>query len=176
MSKVTKTLLVSLMIVLVGSSLVLLAQDSGSAAATNALGLARQPIQPPTAVNHVLKQTKINTGAPPTVGPGFTAIDAPTSVTCAGTSGTCTLQADQWIQLGNAAGSDIAICFYIDGVAVNGCYYNGEVPADGFYTMFSVSQGASSIPFGTHTVQTVVYSSSATSGGYYSSTYRVYKP
>jgi hypothetical protein len=53
------------------------------------------------AVNHVLERTYISTGALFTFFPASfaSAVDKPQTITCPGTSGTCTIQADHWIEV-----------------------------------------------------------------------------
>ena len=116
--------------------------------------MGRPPVAPPVmrstqvapaAVKHIGAGTYINTGLFATTIPAatFTPVDAKITVTCPGTTGTCLLQADQFIQtgLGSTTLNEFALCFYVDGVAVNGCYYNGSTPSDGSFVMGSASQG-----------------------------------
>jgi hypothetical protein len=134
---------------------------------------------PPAAVKHVGGGTYVNTGTYAASIPAatFTAIDAPITVTCPGTTGTCLLQADQWIQTGagSTSANEFAICFYVDGVAVNGCYYNGSTPADSTFVMGTVSQGKT-VPHGNHTVQTFLYSQQGAFMNFYNFTYKIFKP
>jgi hypothetical protein len=53
------------------------------------------------AVNHVLQRTYISTGALFTFFPASfaSAVDKPQTITCPGTWGTCTIQADHWIEV-----------------------------------------------------------------------------
>ncbi len=131
---------------------------------------------PTSLVKHTLKGTYNSVVNNVTYAAGFTAVDAANNVVCPGTAGNCLISADQWAQIGaNASGGRVAICFYVDGASVNGCYFNGEMLASGNYAMFSVSQGIT-VPFGTHTVQTFVYTDGGGFGGYFNANYRVYKP
>ena len=134
---------------------------------------------PPAAVKHLGNGVYINTGVLGTNIPAatFTPVDAAITLTCPGITGSCLLQADQWIQtgLGSSTFNEFALCFYVDGVAVNGCYYNGSTPADSSFVMGTASQGTS-VPHGTHTVQTYVYSNNGALMNYYNFTYRIYKP
>jgi hypothetical protein len=148
-----------------------------SAQSTNVMG--RPSVKnntPATLVHHVLKNMSNTTGTGFTVAAGFNAVDSANTVVCPGTSGTCLIQAQEWAQVGgNASGGRVAICFFVDGVDINGCYFNGEMPADGNYAMFSVTQGIP-VAFGSHTVQTYVYSDGGGAGGLYNFNYNVYKP
>ena len=142
----------------------------------------------PAAVKHVLKSTYINTCIPSntcfsfTLASGaYTAVDAPTTVVCPGTSGTCLIQADQWLEVGGTttAGNNTALCLLVDGVIVSAggfaCYYNEETPTDGSFIMGSFSQGTN-VSAGSHTVQTTIWTDFGATGAAYTNTYRVYKP
>ena len=106
---------------------------------------------------------------------GLNAIDGANTVSCPGTSGTCLIQADQSFEAIVATGDGVAICLYVDGALVNGCYWNGG--STGWaYSMYATSQGIS-VKFGNHTVQTVVYDELGGSTlAYYNFNYNVYKP
>jgi hypothetical protein len=132
--------------------------------------------------NHVLDRTYIANGnygmfvAASTnvqIGPQIT-------VECPGTSGTCTIQADMWIQNGNGSdkkANENAICLEVDGVTSSGCpYTSGETPIDGGFVQSSSSQSISGITTGNHTVQTYFSTVDGAQVNYYNSTYRVYKP
>ena len=73
---------------------------------------------PPAAVKHIGNGVYINTGVKAVTIPAatYTPIDAPITVTCPGTTGTCLLQADQWIQtgFGTTTFNEFAICLYVD--------------------------------------------------------------
>jgi len=148
-------------------------------AQSNAMGQndSDAPLAPLALVKHVLKGTYISTGAFGAVGAGFTAIDAVSNVTCPGTSGNCLIQADQWIQAGasSASNNSVAICLYVDGSSVDGCFFNGDTLVNSHYTQFSTSHGIT-VPHGVHTVQTVFFTSAGATVPFYNATYRVYKP
>jgi hypothetical protein len=134
---------------------------------------------PATVVKHVLKNMYNNTcGAScslSTLASGFTAVDSATTVSCPGTTGTCLIQADQWVQLAPASGDELAICLYVDGSDINGCYLNSSASTFD-YVVDSMSQGIT-VSHGNHTVQTFVYDSSGGSlMSYYNVNYNVYKP
>jgi len=68
------------------------------------------------AVNHVLQRTYISTGALFTFFPASfaSAVDKPQTITCPGTSGTCTIQADHWVEVsgttnGNESWGSLAV-------------------------------------------------------------------
>ena len=130
-------------------------------------------------VKHVLKNMYNNTCGATCGGVSlvqtFNAIDSVTTVSCPGTSGTCLIQADQSFEAIVATGDGVAICLYVDGALVNGCYWNGG--STGWaYSMYATSQGIS-VKFGNHTVQTVVYDELGGSTlAYYNFNYNVYKP
>jgi len=134
---------------------------------------------PPVAVKHTGNGVYINTGNLATTIPAatFTAVDAPITVVCPGTSGNCLLQADEWIQtgLGSTTFNEFALCFYVDGVSIGSCWYNGSTPADGSFVLGTTSAGKT-VPHGAHTVQTFVYSINGAYMSYFNNTYRIYKP
>jgi hypothetical protein len=134
---------------------------------------------PSAFVKHILKGVYNSTSTAITIYPGgFFAVDAANNILCPGTptSAKCLVQAAQWAQIGdNPTGAQVGICFAVDGVFVNGCYLNGDMPGSGKYTMFSVSQGITVAP-GTHTVQTFISTGSTGYGFFYNFTYSVYKP
>ena len=157
----------------------MLAQDASAARPSVNPPVVRLTHVPPAAVKHIGNGVYINSGVFGTTiaAATFTPVDAPITVVCPGTSGSCLLQADQWIQTG--AGSttfnEFALCFYVDGVAVNGCYFNGSTPSDSSFVMGTASQGKS-VPHGSHTVQTYIYSLNGAFMNAYNFTYRIYKP
>ena len=137
---------------------------------------------------HVLKGTYItnaqgNIGVPATtlvgIGPVLT-------VSCPGTTGTCTVQADLWIKVVgpaasvspyNSSGDYIFLCFAVDGVEPSGCVIrSGETLPDGSWTINSTSLSMSGVAPGTHSVQMWFYAYDASTVNYYNATFRVYKP
>ena len=134
---------------------------------------------PPAAVKHLGQGVYINAGnkATTVAGGGFTPVDTALTITCPGASGTCLFQADQFMQVGqgSTSGNQFALCFYVDGVSVNGCFFNGSAPSDGSYVMGGVSQGIT-VSHGNHTVQTYIYNGGGTYLSSYNFTYRIYKP
>jgi hypothetical protein len=173
-------LLMVLVIALFGSYHFVKAQSESRATALVAPPVFSQQSPPVVGTKHVLETTIINTcgavcpGGPLTAGVA-TPIDAVTTVTCPGTSGTCTIYADQDVQL-TANGSTLGICFLVDGTTVNGCYFTAITPANGDVVQNHTSQGISGVPHGTHTVQTAQYSQTGGFYIYYSAIYRIYKP
>jgi hypothetical protein len=134
------------------------------------------------ATNHVLMRTYNNTGGVPTGAPSntYTPIDHQLTVQCPGTtgSGTCTIQADMWVENGDSDSTENAnsACLYVDGKATNFCPYSGETPSDFSFVASSASQTVSGLVPGNHTVQTYFYSNNGTITFTYNNNYRVYKP
>ena len=132
------------------------------------------------AVNHVLQRTYISTGALFAFFPASfaSAVDQPQTITCPGTSGTCTIQADHWIEVsGTTNGNESWGCLAVDGVLDANCGYNDDkVRPDGSPGQITSSHATSGIPVGTHTVQTFVGSVGGVNVYYYNINYRVYKP
>jgi hypothetical protein len=113
------------------------------------------------------------------VAAGFQPIDSPTTVLCPGTSGTCTIVAEENLQLsGTTAGNRWAICLFVDGTQASqpNCPFLGFVTSDGSYAANSFSQAFSGLSFGSHTVQSFVYTDSGANRSIYSIHYRVYRP
>jgi hypothetical protein len=100
------------------------------------------------------------------------------TVSCPGTSETCTIQADMWVENGDAttAGNSNAICLYVDGKPAVTCGDSGETFSDRSFTQNSSSQSVSGLTHGNHTIQTYFFSVNGAYLGYYASNYRVYKP
>lgn len=130
--------------------------------AQDALMPGQGPDRPPTfdvensaepdgvATKHALEGTYNNTGlAEVTTSAGvYTPIDTQLTVVCPGTSGTCTIQGDFWMENGNASTSnnENEICLYVDGSAAPHCdYYTGVTPSDGNWIGSSNSQGVSGV-------------------------------
>jgi hypothetical protein len=133
----------------------------------------------PPAVKEVLQGTVSNAARPAffsSLGSGTVAIDSPTTVTCPGTSGTCTIEFDQNMQLtGGTSGDLIGFCASLDGsVPSPGCPNVGPFPM--VATGVAFSQSIPGVPHGTHTVQSLISSSSGGSMGFYTMVYHVYKP
>lgn len=155
------------------------AQDASGARPPVKPPVMRLTHLPPAAVKHAGQGVYINSANKATTVSGgtFTPVDAAITVTCPGTTGNCLLQADQFMQTGQGTttGNQFALCFYVDGASVNGCFFNGSTPSDGSYVMGAASQGIS-VPHGAHTLQTYIYNASSTYLSFYSFTYRIYKP
>jgi hypothetical protein len=186
MSKILKaTLLLALAVGSFGAYRHIAAQEAGA-------NKGRAPIQWPTfdvlisqepnalASKRVLQGTYNNLGHydNSVAGDTFTPIDTQLTVSCPGTSGTCTIQADMWVENGDAttAGNSNAICLYVDGKPAVTCDDSGETLSDRSFTQNSSSQSVSGLTHGNHTVQTYFFSVNGAYLGYYASNYRVYKP
>jgi hypothetical protein len=133
------------------------------------------------ATKHVLEGTYISSGQYDNNVPANTnvALDAPLTVPCPGTTGTCTIQGDIWVENG---GSPITmdindVCLYVDGKPTIACNYDtGESAPDATPGTTSTSQLVTGVEHGNHKVQTYFWSYKGTYVGYYSINYRVYKP
>ena len=111
------------------------------------------------------------------VGSGFQAIDAVTSVNCPAAS--CTFSAEQNVQVQNSlAGNRWAICTALDGVNMNQplCPFLGILPSDSSYVGGSFSQSQINVPGGVHTLQTFLYTDLGANRSIYSIIYRIYTP
>lgn len=133
------------------------------------------------AVNHALQKTYITSGSlfgaslPAFV---YSAVDSAQTITCPGTSGTCTIDADHWIELqGSTTANDAWACLAVDGVLDPNCgFLDNKIPPDGSWVQITSSHSVSGIKFGTHTVQTFVNSQGGVNAAYYHVNYRVYRP
>src|SRR5271169_270429 len=132
------------------------------------------------ATKHVLLGTIITGGFPAiTLPPGgtYTAVDAPQTVNCPGTTN-CTIQADQSAVTtsGTTTNNQAGTCLVIDGnINSVGCFYSGTTPSDGTPVTGTTSQSVS-VPHGNHTVQTMAFSNHGAFLEYYNTTYRIYRP
>jgi len=108
-------------------------------------------------------------GASTTIGPAVT-------ITCP-TGATCTVQADQFLQvgLGSTTGNELAAGFYLDVVGVPDGQIICSTPADGTYQVCSVSQSERNVAAGRHTVQIFVTSKYQSYVFNYNTNFRVYK-
>ncbi|MFY9904814.1 MAG: hypothetical protein WBD45_19325 [Terriglobales bacterium] len=141
-----------------------------------------QDLQETLATKHVLQGTYINNGNYNANVPAatYTPIDTKLTVACPGTSGTCTIEADMWVDNYNSSGpsfNSTTICLYVDGVQTSGCAYEtAETPLDGSHVHNSTSQPLSGLAPGNHTVQTYFRANDGAFAEYYTTNYRVYKP
>jgi hypothetical protein len=105
------------------------------------------------------------------------ALDPATTITCPNMPATCTIVVDINVQYGFGASSGpVSLCFLVDGVVTNAgsCPDVGFLPTSNWTsTTFSMVATAGK---GTHGVQTEIWPSATASRGYYTITYRVYKP
>jgi hypothetical protein len=112
-----------------------------------------------------------------TVGSGFQAIDAVTTLNCPATS--CTFSAEQNVQVQNSIASNRwAICTALDGNFMNQplCPFLGILPSDSSYVGGSFSQSQIGVPGGSHTLQTFLYTDFGANRSIYSIIYRIYTP
>ena len=133
------------------------------------------------AVNHALQRNYFSSGSHfGAFLPAFTysAVDGAQTVVCPGTSGTCTIQADHWIELkGSTAGNEAWGCLAVDGVLDPNCgFLDNKIPPDGGWVQATSSHLVSGVPAGTHTVQTFVNSLLGVNAAYFNINYRVFKP
>jgi hypothetical protein len=112
------------------------------------------------------------------VGTQRTAIGPVLTINCPFTT-TCTVQADQFIQVGGdlQAGDEFTIGFYLDGSYVADEQQAGQPPTDGLYTAGAVSEYQTGVTPGNHTVQPYIYSVFGKAKVYnYNVNFRVYTP
>jgi hypothetical protein len=108
----------------------------------------------------------------------FTAVDAASTVTCPGPTGTCTIAADQHVETrGSVASNDMALCLYVDGSpTANSCFFTADTPSDGTFVQSANISWSGNVGVGTHTVQTFIYSTGGCTMYQFNLQYSVYKP
>ena len=136
--------------------------------------------QYPKFQKHTLMDTYISEGFVASVPPNYAPLDNVHTISCPGTSGTCTFQLDAWVDARYLEGNTNAldICFYVDGVNT-GLYvncYGTNLPLDGSLIEISTSLSKDGIPAGNHTVQTFIFTGYGAQVFYYNSNYKVFKP
>jgi len=153
-----------------------------SAPRSQAAAESPAPLAPTSqAVNHALQRNYFSSG---TLGGASllaftnTPVDAAQTIICPGTSGSCTIQADHWIELqGSTAGNEAWGCLLVDGNEDPNCgFLDNKIPPDGGWVQATSSHFVSRIPVGIHTVQTIVNSTGGVNAAYYNINYRVFKP
>lgn len=112
------------------------------------------------------------------INPGFSPIDAVHTISCPGTTGTCLLQVNSWVQIGSGSyGDQVAICIHVDGSQAGNCYDGGAVPEYGRWVNVATSLNVPGLSAGNHTVQTYMFEgNSPLTVGYYNMNYQVFKP
>lgn len=108
----------------------------------------------------------------------FVPIDSPQTITCPGTSGTCLIQADHWVEVqGHSSFNEILGCLFVDGKADSNCgAVDDDIPSTGDFVQATSSHFVSGVSHGTHTVQTFVFTGQDAQAAYFNINYRVYKP
>jgi len=109
--------------------------------------------------------------------PGVTTTIGPVVDIGCPTGTTCTVQADQFLQvgLGSTTGNELSAGFYVDGVGVPDGQIICSTPSDGTYQVCSVSQSEANVTAGKHTVQIFVNSKYQSYVFNYNTNFRVYK-
>ncbi len=139
-------------------------------------------VQPPTTqlksrvlVKSVLSYDTPSSGVALTASPQ--PLDPATTITCPNSPATCTIVADINVQFGFGSSTGVvSLCFLVDGSVINGgsCPDLGVVSTSSWNSVsFSLVTTAAK---GTHSIQTEIWPSVTASRGYYTVTYRVYKP
>lgn len=183
--RITKLGLLAMLVALIGVGRYVSAQDDAagkapSAGAVSASAALAAPLV--AAVNHSLQRTYISSGTDNGASfPGsfvFTAVDSPQSVSCPGTSGTCTIQADHWVEMqGSTTSNEAAVCLAVDGVFDSNCgFLEDKIPPDLSWLQVTSSHAMSGVHLGTHTVQTFAGSTNGMNVAYFNINYRVYRP
>ena len=135
----------------------------------------------PTSGPHMLKATYVSSGSlnVKVLPAGDMPVDAVQTITCPGTTGTCLIQADAWVQVGESgtAGNEVALSLFVDGKEVNATgFYGSEIPLDYNWIQTSTSISVAGIPVGVHHVQMHMYTDFGASANYYNINYKVFKP
>jgi hypothetical protein len=155
----------------------------GKAPSARTVSASAAPDAPPVAaVSHSVKGIYLSSGTDNGASfPGnytLTAVDSPQSVVCPGTSGTCTIQADHWVEMqGSTLSNEAAVCLAVDGVFDNNCgFFEDKIPPDSSWLQVTSSHAMSGVRPGTHTLQTFAESTYGMNVAYFNINYRVYKP
>src|SRR5215469_18783758 len=171
----------ALALALFGTSGQAAAQESpnGSAASRAPSFHVNIPTTPST--KEVLQGTYINSGVAGISVPAdtYTPIDNLLTVVCPGTTGTCSIQADMWVQNGGTgtSGNWNLVCLYVDGNPAPFCnYLADETLADGNFVNSTSSDIVRGLSLGNHTVQTIFYSFNGTKVFHHHSNFKVFKP
>jgi hypothetical protein len=107
----------------------------------------------------------------------FNPVDAPTTVTCKATSVTCAIDATMAVELldqSGQSGNQFAIAVAIDGTVLIG-NYTDVAPLDGYFRTYTTVQDFGGFGPGSHTVQTMIYTTYPVFIAYAYSTYHIYK-
>jgi hypothetical protein len=179
--RITELGLVAMLVALIGVGRYVSAQDDtpGKAPSARSVSASAGLV---AAGNHSLQRTYISSGTDSgAFFPGgyvFTAVDSPQSAFCPGTSGTCTIQADHWVEVqGSTASNEIEVCLAVDGVFDNNCgFLEDKIPPDGSWLQVTSSHAMSGVHLGTHTVQTFAANTFGMNVAYFNINYRVYRP
>jgi hypothetical protein len=104
----------------------------------------------------------------------FLPLDEPTTLECPAYQG-CTVEADQSVQVGGqeATGNTWGPVVYVDGIATSYAPTVGEVPSDSSFALVTSNQSIL-VTQGTHTVQSLAWSTLGMNLGTYSIVYRVF--
>jgi hypothetical protein len=133
------------------------------------------PVSTPAVLtSHTLITSYFDYGDDGTTGSGYQAVDGAFNTNCTSTSG-CTIELESWVDAGNSAGPLIGICLFVDGSQAPDCPYIGPLPSNGSYITTSGSQTVAVGP-GTHTLQTLVYTTATATIAFYHNNYRLYRP
>jgi hypothetical protein len=189
MNRLVKMLLLAVVVLaLFGASYrYVTAQDEHTQRGSAPLSTLSVPVPtlpPALAPNHVLQRTYFTAGdlnSMPFPAGTQTAVDAPQTITCPGTSGTCTISADIWVETGNTttngSPNNFAVCAEVDGGDLSGgCFYAANTPDDGSFVTGTRSDSNGGYTHGNHTVQTFLFTNNGAPVQKFNVTYRVYKP
>ena len=108
-------------------------------------------------------------------------VDQSQSVECPANPGTCTIEADMWVETGNTfdlgSPNDFAICAKVDGILLNReCFEVANTPNDGSFITGSRADFGAGFAVGTHVVQTFIVSIHGAAVQQYNVVYRLYAP
>lgn len=133
-------------------------------------------LAPQAGVVFALKGTVWNVGATGPGGAGFVALDVPTVLQCKKTT-SCIYEVLQYFQGSSSTASNrFALCTTLDGVYMPApnCAYLGLIPNDGFFHGGAFAGMQLSVPPGTHTLQTFLYTDNGVTVANWGVVYNVY--
>jgi hypothetical protein len=123
---------------------------------------------------HTLITSYSDYGDDGTSGNGYQAVDGAFNTNCTSVAG-CTIELDSWVTVGGSSGPLYAVCLFVDGVQAPDCPYIGPLPSTGSFITGSGSQTVAVGP-GTHTLQTLVFTTGPATIGFYHNNYHLYRP
>jgi hypothetical protein len=129
---------------------------------------------PATIPSHTLITSYFDYGDSGASGSGYQAVDGAFNTNCTSVAG-CTVELDSWVDVGSSSGAELGICLFVDGVQAPDCPYIAFLPSNGDFVTSSAGQTVAVGP-GTHTLQTLIFTTSGATIAFYHNNYHLYRP